>query len=151
MSDLEEDIQLAENEGIDEEPITGEYEKKRQLLEKNKITKQTWSIVEIFQKIRDSKLIVDTDYQRNIIWDIDKKTSFIESLFMEIMIPPIYVVEVPGDDFLSENTYEVVDGKQRLSTITEFLNDRLVLKEKSLEYYRDIFGGKSFLSIREDY
>lgn len=27
MSDLEEDIQLAENEGIDEEPITGEYEK----------------------------------------------------------------------------------------------------------------------------
>ena len=49
---------------------------------------------------------------------------------MEIMIPPIYVVEVPGDDFLSENTYEVVDGKQRLSTITEFLNDRLVLKEK---------------------
>lgn len=151
MSDLEEDIQLAENEGIDEEPITGEYEKKRQLLEKTKITKQTWSIVEIFQKIRDSKLIVDTDYQRNIIWDIDKKTSFIESLFMEIMIPPIYVVEVPGDDFLSENTYEVVDGKQRLSTITEFLNDRLVLKEKSLEYYRDIFGGKSFLSIREDY
>ena len=76
MSDLEEDIQLAENEGIDEEPITGEYEKKRQLLEKTKITKQTWSIVEIFQKIRDSKLIVDTDYQRNIIWDIDKKTSF---------------------------------------------------------------------------
>ena len=152
MIETEENLQLAENEQVeDSEDLKDEYVQKRELLEKTKITKQTWSIVEIFQKIKDGKLIVDTDYQRNIIWDIDKKTAFIESLFMEIMIPPIYVVEIPGEDFLSENKYEVVDGKQRLSTITEFLRNELCLKGKSLEYYCDIFGGKSFLSIREQY
>ncbi len=149
-NDREENIQLAENENIDyDQPANGEYEEKRKLLEKTKITKQTWSIVEIFQKIKDGKLIVDTDYQRNAIWDNDKKTSFIESLFMEIMIPPIYVVEIPGEDFLSENKYEVVDGKQRLTTITDFLNDKFNLKGKSLEYYRDIFGEKSFFEIKK--
>lgn len=74
--EMEENIQLAENENIDyDQPAKGEYEGKRKLLEKTKITKQTWSIVEIFQKIKDGKLIVDTDYQRNAIWDTDKKGS----------------------------------------------------------------------------
>lgn len=146
----EQDIQLAENANVEiEEPISTEYNEKRYLLEKTKITKQTWSIVEIFQKIKEKKLIVDTNYQRNVIWNPDKKTSFIESLFMEIIIPPIYVVEIPGDDFLSENKYEVVDGKQRLSTIDEFLRNSLSLNEKSLEYYRDLYGGKNFFEIKE--
>ena len=81
---------------------------KRKLLEKTKITKQTWSIVEIFQKIKDGKLIVDTDYQRNAIWDADKKTAFVESLFMEIMIPPIYVVEIPGEDFCRKTNMKLL-------------------------------------------
>lgn len=150
--EVEVDIQLAENKEVEyENNDSAEYEKKRNLLAKTKITKQTWSIVEIFQKIKDSKLIVDTDYQRNVIWDNDKKTSFIESLFMEIMIPPIYVVEIPGDDFLSENKYEVVDGKQRLSTITDFLKGKLRLQDKSLEYYKDLFGSKNFLEIKDSY
>jgi hypothetical protein len=149
-TEIDENIQLAENENVEyDAPTHAEYEEKRRLLEKTKITKQTWSIVEIFQKIKEKKLIVDTDYQRNVIWNDDKKTSFIESLFMEIMIPPIYVVEIPGDDFLSENQYEVVDGKQRLSTITDFLKGNLKLDEKSLEYYRDIFGSKNFYEIKD--
>ena len=35
---------------------------------------------------------------------------------MGIIIPPVYVVEIPGDNILEENTYEVVDGKQRFLT-----------------------------------
>ena len=118
-------------------------------MKKTKIVKQTWSILEIFQKIKDKKLILDPNYQRREIWKDDKKTAFIESLYMEIMIPPIYVVEIPGDDLLSENKYEVVDGKQRLTAILDFINGKLVLAEKSLEYYKDIFGGKTFLEIKE--
>lgn len=105
--------------------------------------------MEIFQKIKDKKLILDPNYQRREIWKDDKKTAFIESLYMEIMIPPIYVVEIPGDDLLSENKYEVVDGKQRLTAVLDFINGKLVLAEKSLEYYKDIFGGKNFLEIKE--
>ncbi len=146
----EEDLQLAENEYVeDEKNVPNEFENKRMLLKKTKIVKQTWSILEIFQKIKDKKLILDPNYQRREIWKDDKKTAFIESLYMEIMIPPIYVVEIPGDDLLSENKYEVVDGKQRLTAILDFINGKLVLAEKSLEYYKDIFGGKTFLEIKE--
>ena len=148
------DIQLAENESVelDNKQIdSNEFERKRELLKKTKIVKQTWSILEIFQKIKDEKLILNPEYQRNVIWDKSKKTAFIESLFMGIIIPPVYVVEIPGDNILEENTYEVVDGKQRLSTIDDFLKGTLVLQEKSLEYYPDWFAGKTFSTIREEH
>ena len=148
------DIQLAENETVeldDKQLDSNEFERKRELLKKTKIVKQTWSILEIFQKIKDGKLILNPEYQRNVIWDKSKKTAFIESLFMGIIIPPVYVVEIPGDNILEENTYEVVDGKQRLSTIDDFVKGTLVLQEKSLEYYPDWFAGKTFSTIREEH
>lgn len=148
------DIQLAENEDLETDEIRGEtneFERKRLLLKKTKIVKQTWSILEIFQKIKDGKLLLNPEYQRNVIWDKAKKTAFIESLFMGIIIPPVYVVEIPNDNILIGNTYEVVDGKQRLSTIEEFIKGSLILLEKSLEYYPDWFAGKTFSSIREEH
>ena len=70
---------------------------------------------------------------------------------MGIIIPPIYVVEIPGANMLEESSYEVVDGKQRLSTIKNFLTDEIVLHEKSLEYYTDWFGGKKYTDITSEY
>lgn len=145
-----EDLQLAENFNVEKEysELNG-YEEKRELLEKTKIVRQTWSILEIYQKIKDNKLVLDPDYQRREIWKNDKKTAFIESLYMEIMIPPIYVVEIPGKDVLEEAKYEVVDGKQRLTAINGFIQGKFTLNDKSLEYYADIFGGKTFGEIKE--
>lgn len=148
----DERLQLAENTEIEQEQkevVENEFVEKRNLLQKTKIVRQTWSIAEIYQKIKDGKLILDPDYQRRAIWGNDKKTAFIESLYMEIMIPPIYVVETPGEDILDETKYEVVDGKQRLTAIMEFITGGLRLNERNLEYYADIFGGKAFSEIRE--
>ena len=154
QTELQEDetLQLAENTEIEEdqkESVENEFAAKRTLLEKTKIVRQTWSISEIYQKIKEKKLILDPDYQRRAIWSVDKKTAFIESLYMEIMIPPIYVVEIPGDDILEETKYEVVDGKQRLTAVMDFIKGTLRLNERNLEYYADIFGGKTFPEIRE--
>ena len=138
----DETLQLAENTEIEEdqkEPVENEFAAKRTLLEKTKIVRQTWSIFEIYQKIKDKKLILDPDYQRRAIWSVDKQTAFIESLYMEIMIPPIYVVEIPGEDILEETKYEVVDGKQRLTAVWDFIKGTLRLNERNLEYYADIF------------
>lgn len=146
------DIQLAENEEIDEntDHIVDEYEKKREYLAATKIVKQTWSILEIFQKIQGKKLILNPEYQRNVIWDSAKQTAFIESLYMGIIIPPVYVVEIPGDNILEENSYEVVDGKQRLSTIEKFLKNEIFLQEKSLEYYKDWFANQCFSVMQKE-
>ena len=147
------DVQLAENENIDNIPEdpSNTYATKRELLAKTKIVKQTWSILEIYQKTKSGRLNLSPDYQRNNIWKIDKQTAFIESLFMGIIIPPIYVVEIPGTNMLEESSYEVVDGKQRLSTIKNFLTNEIALHEKSLEYYTDWFGGKKYTDITSEY
>ncbi len=145
------DPQFAENEGVTGEESHNEYERKRELLEKTKLVKQTWSILEIIQKIKDKKLILNPDYQRSDVWKQDKKTAFIESLYMGILIPPIYVVEVTGSDMLEVNKYEVVDGKQRLTAIIDFIENKYQLNKKSLEYYGDIFDGKIFAELQESY
>lgn len=145
-----ENLQLAENTDIEESVISSGQEK-RALLKKTKIVKQTWSIFEIYDKIQTKKLILDPTYQRNIVWKMDKKVSFIESLYMGIIIPPIYVVEIPGENLLKGASYEVVDGKQRLSTIMEFIQDKFVLTPKYLEYYQDCFLNKKFSEIQASY
>lgn len=151
MATLDQDIVLAENENIDKYDVeVNEYVKKRKLLENTRILKQTWSVKEIYRKIKKEELVLSPGYQRNEIWNIHKKTAFIESLFMEILVPPVYVVEVPSEKALDENFYEVVDGKQRLSTIRDFLENKFVLSEKDLEYYGDIFSKKNFNDIENE-
>lgn len=152
LDELVYDAQFEDDVVDDErEIIEGEFENKRKMLEKTKIVKQTWSITEIYQKIKKGDLILEPEYQRNEVWHVSKQISFIESLFMEIMIPPIYVVEVPGTDILEGKKYEVVDGKQRLTTIKKFINNELALDKKYLEYYSDLYDGKKFTEIYDEY
>lgn len=149
------ELQLAENIEIPDEEYNDNsspnFAEKRELLKKTKILKQTWSIVETYQKIKQEKLILSPAYQRNAIWPIDKKTSFIESIFMDILIPPIYVVEIPGENMLEDSSYEVVDGKQRLTAIKEFIGNNYRLKKKALEYYSDLYGDKNYSEIEAEY
>lgn len=65
---------------------------------------------------------IDPEYQRRLVWDIRKKSKLIESLIINIPIPPIFLYEYD----LYE--YEVMDGQQRISTITSFLNDDFKLE-----------------------
>ncbi|PAM93182.1 hypothetical protein B4N84_19585 [Flavobacterium sp. IR1] len=149
------ELQLAENIEIADEdynftPLES-YEDKRKLLEKTKILKQTWSILEIYQKINKGSLILSPAYQRNEIWSVDKQTSFIESIFMDLLIPPIYVVEIPGENMLEDSSYEVVDGKQRLTAIFGFIKNGYKLKKRALEYFTDIYGEKNYSEIESNY
>ena len=59
------------------------------------------------------------EYQRRQVWDNKKKSRLIESLLMNVPIPPIYLYEI---DY---SRYEVMDGQQRLNSIIEFFENRL--------------------------
>jgi hypothetical protein len=61
------------------------------------------------------------EYQRRLVWSRKKKSLFIESLLMNIPIPPIFLYET------DLNRYEVMDGQQRLNAILEFYGGDLVL------------------------
>lgn len=62
------------------------------------------------------------DYQREFVWDEQRQAKFIESLMIGLPIPYIFLAET------SDGRYEIVDGSQRIRTLTAFLNNELVLK-----------------------
>lgn len=64
------------------------------------------------------------DYQRELTWETDKQSKFIESILMGLPIPFITGVEEPG----REGAIAIVDGGQRLRSLVEFVSNRLALK-----------------------
>ena len=61
-------------------------------------------------------------YQRRNRWDPKRQSQLIESILINIPIPPLFVYETEPD------RYEVMDGQQRISAIRSFYNNELVLK-----------------------
>jgi Protein of unknown function DUF262 len=59
------------------------------------------------------------EYQRRLRWGDEKKSLLIESLLMNIPIPPVFLYEI------DLNRYEVMDGQQRLMSILDFYENRL--------------------------
>ena len=148
---VQDDIQLAENLEVDGSNIETDFVNKRQELDKTKISKQTWSIREIIKKIKAGELDLKPNYQRNVVWDDGKQVAFIESLLMGIIVPPLYFVEIPGKSVMEATCYEVVDGKQRLNSIYQFVNSNLVLQQKYLEYFGDKYKDKKFSELSEQF
>ncbi len=62
-------------------------------------------------------------------WDEVTKSRLIESLIINIPVPPLVVFEK------EYNSYEIIDGKERLKTIIDFYSNRLVLTGLEVETY----------------
>lgn len=72
------------------------------------------SFNEILDMYRDGEFEISPAYQRLFRWPEEKESQFIESLILEMPIPPIYVIEK------QESVYELIDGLQRISTYLHF-------------------------------
>lgn len=76
-------------------------------------------IVQEFQK----DLFFIPDYQREFIWSDRHKVNFIESLFLGLPIPMMFVAD------LDDGRLEIVDGAQRIKTLEAFKNNDLRLHD----------------------
>jgi hypothetical protein len=72
------------------------------------------SFNELFDMYKSKELIINPDFQRLFRWPESKQSQFIESLILELPIPPIYVIEV------EDGVYELIDGLQRISSYFHF-------------------------------
>ncbi|MGC1056328.1 DUF262 domain-containing protein [Pantoea agglomerans] len=74
----------------------------------------------VFELYLENKLVVNRRYQRKLVWTIEEKEKFIDSLASGYPIPMILTSkqEVSGFD---SGTLEILDGLQRLNAITSFL------------------------------
>ena len=83
---------------------------------------------------------LNPEFQRRDRWDQSKQSRFIESIIMNVPIPPIFL----GED--QYGSYVVLDGRQRLTAISEFLKNTYTLK--GLEVWDDL-NGQNFNDLQK--
>jgi hypothetical protein len=79
------------------------------------------------------KLVIQPEYQRNYIYaDGKKDVSVINSILKEYPLGLLYF------NFVNDNTLEVLDGQQRITSIGRFVSDHFAVK--------DDFGNEQYFS-----
>ncbi len=74
------------------------------------------------------------EYQRRLVWSVEKRSAFIESLLLNIPIPTLFLYE------RELGRYEVMDGQQRINAVVDFYAGAYALK--GLEKWPEINGLK---------
>jgi hypothetical protein len=71
---------------------------------------------ELVRMAEANELIRAPEYQRKFRWSKNDESYLIESLFLGLPVPNVYVASNP------DGTWEVVDGLQRISTLIHFMS-----------------------------
>ena len=106
--------------------ITTEMKKKAEEQIKNlrkeiDYTTRDYSIDFLVQKFREDEFYIPDEYQRQFIWDDDKKSLFIESVLLGLPIPLMFFSDT------EDGRCEIIDGAQRTQSLEAFMSNDLEL------------------------
>ena len=97
----------------------------------------------------EQKTLVIPEMQREYVWDNGRASRLIESLLLNIPVPPVYFAERP------DAVFEIVDGHQRVRSIVRYLNNEFpltgvqILTEYSKKRFHQLPGKEQrFLKTR---
>ena len=113
-----------------DEQINTKYEQGQQRILTEMNREKLPSFAESLNKL--NYMDVSPFYQRRLRWDQQKQSQLIESFLINIPVPPIILYE---RDY---NSYEVMDGQQRITAIKDFYNNSLELT--GLEVWSELNG-----------
>jgi hypothetical protein len=93
------------------------------------------SVATLKEQWDDSTLVLP-DFQREYVWDNAKASRLIESLLLNIPIPPLFFAET------DDAKYEIVDGHQRVRSIARYLENQFTLS--GLRISQEFRGARFF-------
>lgn len=79
------------------------------------------TVDELVRRVSRGRIEIAPSYQRQFRWGHDRQSRLIESLMLGIPVPPLFMATNVAED--QGRTWEVVDGLQRLLSLTNFLGD----------------------------
>lgn len=87
-------------------------------------------VCEIMNKVNKGTLTCDNEVQRGMVWNQIQKSKLIDSILRGVKIPPVFVNQttIQNEKGKNENYYDVLDGKQRITTICDFVSGGFELK-----------------------
>lgn len=97
-----------------------------------------YNLQAIARLVQDRRIDLSPTFQRRDRWDAARRSRLIESFMMNVPMPPVFLNE---DEY---GEYSVIDGKQRLTTVAEFLDNRFALsnltifQEANGSFFRDL-------------
>lgn len=98
-----------------------------------------WNARQLSKMCMNGNITFDNAVQRGYVWDIARKSLLIESMILGYPVPAFYTKR--GEN----KVFDMLDGKQRSSAITEYLNNEFALTGVSEEY-----EGKYFDDLPEE-
>lgn len=82
------------------------------------------NIKNLYEQLRDGKIISDINLQREIVYDTEKQVLVIDSIVNGIPLPAFYFWKN------NEGILEVLDGKQRIEAIKKFIENDIQYQDK---------------------
>lgn len=79
------------------------------------------TVGDVVKRIKAGRYVLDPDFQRDFVWSPKQQSRLIESCLMRIPLPVLYVAEADNGRII------IVDGLQRLTTFTRYLNNEFAL------------------------
>jgi hypothetical protein len=90
-----------------------------------KVEKGFYTIFELKRRYdsKQRRIILDSDFQRENVWDRQRKIELVESVLMGLPLPIFYFNQDKYGRLI------VVDGRQRLSALFEYMDDKFALEK----------------------
>lgn len=98
------------------------------------IQQSDFSLAAIYDMVTHNAIDISPHYQRRDRWSPEKQSALIESFLLNVPVPPVYLSE---DEY---GQYSVIDGKQRITAIRDFLSGDLSLRH--LKKFPELEGAK---------
>ena len=100
----------------------------------------------VVNKMRDDIYYVDPQFQRKLIWTEPNKVKLIETILIGYPMPEIYLWAQKPDAESGIQKFSIVDGQQRLTTISQFIKGEWAIKKSALHKSNQDcdFAGKSW-------
>lgn len=112
-----------------------QYERRR-IMHKGSLNSSIKELKKLYDK---GRLSFDSSIQRATNqWSAEQKSEFIHSLFAKYYVPSLCFSEtIVVEAGKNVTYYDVLDGKQRLSVVFEFMNDEFKLKKGTPSFVDD--------------
>lgn len=94
------------------------------------------NIIDLYNQMKNEELLTRPYYQRRLVWTNADKEKFIDTILQGLPFPEVYLCQGELDTENLKTVYYVVDGQQRLTTIKNYIEGNLIIKE--IPAYKDL-------------
>ena len=106
----------------------------------------TTSLKRVYQWYKDKQVDLNPIYQRDLVWTQEQKEHYLINLFeSRASIEPTVVQYYEADT--NNEIYEVLDGKQRLSTLFDFIDNKISVNGL---YFKDLHDADQKFLMNHD-